>query len=123
MLGTSCGIVSPTAVLILVFSCPLYLLLDIVPPPRGGGCPAQPGVDVSKKNPTYFDRMLAIGLGGSFGALKVNADRGTSMFKGLALISWGLTDSGPATIPSPVSTKACPREPALDPNNGISFRA
>lgn len=36
---------------------------------------------------TYFDRMLPIGLAGNFGALKVNAVRGSSMFKGLALIS------------------------------------
>lgn len=26
-------------------------------------------------------------------------------------------------MPSPVSTNACPREPALDPKRGISFRA
>lgn len=26
-------------------------------------------------------------------------------------------------MPSPVSTSACPLDPALDPNNGISFRA
>lgn len=55
---------------------------------------------------TYFDRMLPIGLAGNLGALKVNAVRGSSMFNGLALISCGLIDSGPATIPSPVSTRA-----------------
>lgn len=35
----------------------------------------------------------------------------------------GLTVKGPATMPSPVSTRACPRDPALDPRSGISFRA
>jgi len=55
--------------------------------------------------------------------LKVKAVRGSSMFEGLALTSCALIESGPATMPSPVSTRACPREPALDPNSGISFLA
>lgn len=67
--------------------------------------------------------MLAIGLAGNLGALNVNAVRGSSMFKGLALTSWGLIDKGPATIPSPVSTRAWPLEPALEPRSGISFLA
>ena len=29
----------------------------------------------------------------------------------------------PATTPRPVSTRACPLEPALDPKRGISLRA
>lgn len=69
---------------------------------------------------TYFDRM-PIGLGGIFGpAEKVKADRGTSMFSVLAL---SLIVNGPATIPNPVSTRAWPLDPALDPNRGISFLA
>lgn len=75
------------------------------------------------RNSTYFDRILVIGLAGNFGALKVNAVRGSSMFKGLALTSWGLIDNGPATIPRPVSTRAWPLEPALEPRSGISFLA
>lgn len=71
---------------------------------------------------TYFDR-IPIGLGGIFGALKVNAVRGSSRFTGLAFASCGFTANGPATIPSPVSTRAWPLEPALDPSSGISFRA
>lgn len=71
---------------------------------------------------TYFDR-IDIGLWGSFGALKVKAVRGKSRFSGLVFESWGFADNGPATIPSPVSTRAWPLEPALDPNSGISFLA
>lgn len=41
----------------------------------------------------------------------------------LALASCGLAANGPATMPSPVSTKAWPLDPALDPNRGISFLA
>lgn len=72
---------------------------------------------------TYFDRMLAIGLAGNLGALNVNAVRGSSMLRGLAFTSCGLIARGPATMPSPVSTRACPRDPALDPRSGISFLA
>ena len=35
----------------------------------------------------------------------------------------GFAARGPATIPRPVSTRAWPREPALDPRRGISLRA
>lgn len=67
--------------------------------------------------------MLAIGLVGNFGALNVNAVLGSSIFSGLALTSWGFIVRGPATMPKPVSTRACPLEPALDPRRGISFLA
>ncbi len=71
---------------------------------------------------TYLDR-IAMGLVGILGpALKVKAVLGSSMFRVLAL-SCGLIDKGPATMPRPVSTRACPREPALDPSRGISFLA
>lgn len=56
-------------------------------------------------------------------ALKVNAERGICMSNPLALASCGLIANGPATMPSPVSTKAWPLEPALDPSRGISFLA
>lgn len=72
---------------------------------------------------THFDRILAIGLPGIFGALNVNAVRGNSMFSGLAFTSCGLIARGPATMPSPVSTRAWPLEPALEPSSGISFLA
>jgi hypothetical protein len=72
---------------------------------------------------TYFDRIPPIWAPGNFGALKVKAVRGSCMSIPLAFASCGFTDSGPATIPKPVSTRACPREPALDPNRGISFLA
>lgn len=35
----------------------------------------------------------------------------------------GFAAKGPATIPRPVSTKAWPRDPALEPRSGISLRA
>lgn len=64
-----------------------------------------------------------MGLVGSLGPdVKVKADLGTSMFNALAL-SCGLIAKGPATIPSPVSTSACPLDPALEPKSGISFLA
>lgn len=76
---------------------------------------------------TYFDRMAWVGVGVCapviLGALKVNALRGTCISKPLNLASSGLADRGPATIPNPVSTNACPLDPALDPSRGISFRA
>jgi len=72
---------------------------------------------------TYLERIES-GLGGILGppALKVNVDRGTSRFNDLVL-SCGFTVKGPATIPSPVSTRAWPLDPALDPKRGISFLA
>lgn len=85
--------------------------------------PPHPSNKGGKKNDTYFDLILVMGLAGNLGALNVNAVRGSSIFSGRALTSCGLMDSDPATIPSPVSTKACPRDPALDPSSGISLRA
>ena len=76
----------------------------------------------SSKQYTHFDR-IARGLAGILGpALKVKAVRGNSRFNDLVL-SCGLIDNGPATMPNPVSTKACPLDPALDPSKGISFLA
>lgn len=64
-----------------------------------------------------------MGLGGIFGpAVKVKDERGSSSAIALAL-SCVLTVKGPATIPIPVSTRAWPRDPALEPNKGISFLA
>lgn len=60
-----------------------------------------------------------------FGAVKVKADRGTSKLETRGLESYGglFKMTAWATIPWPVSTKVCPREPALDPSRGISFLA
>ena len=74
------------------------------------------------KELTYFD-LIVIGLPGIFEALNVKAVRGNSRFSPRTLESCGFTASDPATMPSPVSTSACPRDPALDPKSGISFLA
>lgn len=75
--------------------------------------------------PAYFDLMAVIGAPGILGppALKVKAERGICISNPLALASCGFTANGPATIPNPVSTKAWPLEPALEPSRGISFLA
>lgn len=74
------------------------------------------------KELTYFD-LIVIGLPGIFDALNVNAVRGNSRFIPRTLVSCGFTAREPATMPSPVSTRAWPRDPALDPRSGISFLA
>jgi hypothetical protein len=69
---------------------------------------------------------ICIGLCGiCFGAVNVNADLGTSRLDRRGLESYGglLRMTACATMPWPVSTRVCPREPALDPSSGISFRA
>ena len=77
-----------------------------------------------EKGATYFDLTALNWLLVIFGGLKVNVDRvGTGRFMPLALPSCCFMERAPATTPSPVSTKAWPLEPALDPNRGISFLA
>ena len=69
---------------------------------------------------THLDR-IDIGLGGILGvAVNVNDERGISRAIALAF-SCVFTVRGPATIPMPVSTRACPLDPALEPKRGISF--
>ena len=53
----------------------------------------------------------------------MKADRGIDMSIPLAFASWCLPLKVPATTPKPDSTSAWPREPALEPSKGISFRA
>jgi hypothetical protein len=72
---------------------------------------------------THLDRIGPNWVPGIFGALKVKAVRGSCASMPLGLASWCFALKGPATTPNPVSTRACPREPALDPNRGISLRA
>lgn len=72
---------------------------------------------------TYFDRM-PIGLCGiCLGVLKVKPVLGRFRSTGRGFDSAGFAVNGPATIPSPVSTRAWPRDPALEPSRGISFLA
>lgn len=74
---------------------------------------------------TYLER-ICIGLWGiCFGAVNVKADRGTSRLDRRGRESYGglFRITAWATIPCPVSTSVCPREPALDPKSGISFLA
>lgn len=72
---------------------------------------------------THFDRIEFSWLGAGFGGLNVKADRGSRTSWPLAFASSCLALRAPATTPRPDSTNAWPREPALDPSRGISFRA
>lgn len=58
------------------------------------------------------------------GGLNVNDERGICMsILPRLLASPGLTFKALAITPTPVSTRAWPREPALEPRSGISLRA
>lgn len=70
---------------------------------------------------TYLDRIELRELACDLGGLNVNEERGTCISMLLALSCFKLMAL--ATTPSPVSTKAWPREPALEPSRGISLRA
>jgi len=68
---------------------------------------------------TYLDRIELRELACDLGGLNVNEERGTCISMLLALSCFKLMAL--ATTPSPVSTKAWPREPALEPSRGISL--
>lgn len=84
------------------------------------GCPL--GVAGVSLRATYLDLMEPSVLPGGFGGLKVKDERGTCMSTLLAFASCRRLRAL-ATTPKPVSTKAWPLEPALDPSKGISLRA
>lgn len=72
---------------------------------------------------TYLDRRAFDWLAVDLGELNVNADRGACMSKLPPRLLSDLEERALAITPTPVSTRAWPREPALDPRRGISLRA
>ena len=76
------------------------------------------------KSATYLDLKELTWPGAGLDGLNVNEERGICMsILPRLLVSPCLTFKALAITPTPVSTRAWPRDPALEPRSGISLRA